>query len=359
MLTTLAAGIPAPGPAALIRSAAELLHAMRMSRESSLFRGDASGLDRVLRLDAPRGLVELQASTSWQRLAADLAEPHPWLRSIADHPGELPATVGQAVVENAPGPDGVPIVAHVESMTVATAEGELRRVNRRDHPEIFALVVGGQGVIGAPYSITIRLDSLEQSAATRAPEEVLELRAPAERQAPAEIVRLLAAPEQAESCVNRLRERLREWRMKPFAISARPVHAEHETFLRWAARNYVLLRLTLPRPTRLGAKVRTEQLIRELIDEGIHCGGSFPIASTRAASRKQAEQCYPSLRAFLAEKRRQDPRDCLVNGWYRHQRQLLSGDTVPVRWDHASGAPETKAPLAARTHSDRAAAALA
>jgi len=359
LTTTLASRIPALRPVSLIRSAAELLHAMRMSRESAAFRSDASGLDRVLRLDAPRALVELQVATSWHRLAAGLTEQHPWLQSLADDPGELPATVGQAVAANAPGPDGVPIVAHIESMTLATADGELRRVNRHDHPQIFALVVGGQGVIGAPYSITVRLDSLEQSVTAGAPEEVLDLRAPTERRAPSDTVRLLAPPERAENCVERLRARLREWRIEPLALSARPVYAERETFLRWAARDYVLLRLTLPRPTQLGAKVRTEQLIRELIDEAIHCGGSYPIASTRAASRNQAAHCYPALRAFLAEKRRQDPRDCLVNDWYRHHLQLLSDDAVPVRWDDPSNAPKAKAPQEIRVHSDRVVAALA
>jgi hypothetical protein len=38
------------------------------------------------------------------------------------------------------------------------------------------------------------------------------------------------------------------------------------------------------------------------------------------------------LREFLSEKRRQDPRECLVNAWYRHHRSLFSRESCVVKW---------------------------
>jgi hypothetical protein len=80
--------------------------------------------------------------------------------------------------------------------------------------------------------------------------------------------------------------------------------------------------------------VRTAQLRRELIDAAIAAGGSFPIACTPDASREQIEACYPQLKAFLAEKRRFDPHERVVNAWYLHQRELLRRESVEVRWSH-------------------------
>ena len=41
------------------------------------------------------------------------------------------------------------------------------------------------------------------------------------------------------------------------------------------------------------------------------------------------------LPEFLAEKRRVDPSEKLVNGWYRHYRSLFSRDPCETRWNQA------------------------
>ena len=64
----------------------------------------------------------------------------------------------------------------------------------------------------------------------------------------------------------------------------------------------------------------------------IAAGGSFQIACTADATREQTEACYPQLKSFLAEKRRFDPHERLVNGWYLLQRGLLSREGCEVRW---------------------------
>jgi hypothetical protein len=79
--------------------------------------------------------------------------------------------------------------------------------------------------------------------------------------------------------------------------------------------------------------VRSTQVRRELIDSAIARGGGFPIACTPEATREQTEACYPQLRTVLAEKRRIDPDEKLVNAWYLHHRNLLNRSSAEERWN--------------------------
>src|SRR5689334_4609592 len=112
---------------ALPLSALDLRDAVRQAR-----RIDPVRLDRVLRLDSSRGLVEVQASATWSSLAAYLKPSAPELAAALKDLG----TVGEAIAANAAGPDGCPVVIHVESLALVTADGELRRVSRDQHAEI-------------------------------------------------------------------------------------------------------------------------------------------------------------------------------------------------------------------------------
>ena len=288
-------------------SAAEVCEAMR--RGGAL---DASRLDRILRVDEERGLVEVQASVTWRSLAAHL------------RPGDAQAhgarttlpTVGESLAWNAAGPDGRPAVTHVESIALVTPEGELRRVSRLANAELFALVVGGQGLFGAPYSVTLRIDSLARavSEAAAAPQPAL----------PAEALRLLVPPDALPRFLAAARARCGEWRVAIDAEAVRSTRGEDETFLRWARRDYAEVALRLARRDNLGASLKAMQVRRELIDAAIAAGGAFHIACTPEATREQTDACYPQLRRFLAEKRRFDRDERLVSHWYRHQRRLLA-----------------------------------
>ena len=108
-----------------VRSADDLRKAMQHARHSALA-VDASGLDRVLRFDAARQLLEVQAATSWSVLVDYLAASAPELSLLMADEG-LPATVEESVTANAAGPDGRPICAHIEALALVTADGELRR----------------------------------------------------------------------------------------------------------------------------------------------------------------------------------------------------------------------------------------
>ena len=333
MYATLAlAGIPeseAPKQRQVrVHSADDLRKAMEHARHCAL-RVDASGLDRVLRLDATHQLLEVQAAAPWRALSAYLGASAPELAALAGLAGFAP-TVQESVAANEPGPDGRPVSAHVESMALVTADGELRRASRHSNRELFALAVGGQGVFGVPYSVTLRVTSLRQSCATPARETVLDCGTSA-CTAESDLT-LLVPPERLDALLARIREQTAEWRIPVSSAIARRTLPEEETFLRWARREYTQVRLGLATPSGLGGRVRSAQARRAIIDAVIAEGGAFPPAAIFDASREQAEACYPELRAFLAEKRLLDPADRLYNAWYRHTRGLVGLDRVAVRW---------------------------
>jgi hypothetical protein len=304
---------------ALPVSASELCQAVRLARPFNVKR-----LDRVLRLDASRGVVEVQASATWASLATYLrpSVPHA-ITAWSDA-----ATIGDSVATNSPGPDGRPAVAHVEAIALVTPDGELRRVTRGQR-DLFALAVGGQDLFGAAYSVTLRLESLARAASAASPPAVLALPA---GEARARVLHLLVPPEAHEQFLADVRALCADWRIAIEGIEVRRTLPEDETALCWARREYASIRLTLAEPPALGGAVRTTQLHRQLIDCAIAYDGSFPISCTPEATRAQVERCYPELPGFLAEKRRLDPGERLTNPWYRHHRSLLARQACDVRW---------------------------
>lgn len=302
-------------------SVMELREAVREGRTV-----DTSRLNRILAIDAQRGLLEVQAATTWESIATEM------------RPGDARAnvrttmpTVGESIARNAAGPDGTPAVNHVASLTLVMPDGELRRVSRHRDPELFALTVGGQGLFGTMYSITLQIASLARAVERQGEPQIMKLQQPVGAQLSLD---LLVPPESVDAFVKETDERCADWRVPLHAVSARTTMAEEETYLRWAQREYCELRLSIAQPRGLGGAVRAAQLRRDLIDAAISLGGAFPIACTPEATREQTETCYPQLKSFLAEKRRFDPHDRVVNAWYLHQRELLAEEKVQVRWSH-------------------------
>jgi len=301
-------------------SALELSAAVREARPY-----DPARLDRVLRVDERCGLIEVQAATQWKAIAARLRPGDARAARI----GTAMPTVGESLACNAAGPDGRPAVVHVESMMLVMPGGELLRVSRNAHRELFALAAGGQGVFGALYSVTLHTGSLALALNEAVGAEIL---AAPETRAASQPLRLLLPPDRLAPFLADARAHCREWRMPLAGVRVRHTREENDTFLRWAQRDYAAATLGIAEPPALGAAVRATQLRRELIDAAIACGGSFPLYCTPEATRSQAEACYPQLRAFLAEKRRVDPAERLTNAWYRHYRSLFSRSGCEVRW---------------------------
>ena len=300
-------------------SALELREAVR-NRD----RFDRSRLNRVLAIDAQRGLIEVQGGTTWRTIATELRPRDP--RALA---ASSAASVGSSIARNAAGPDGVPTVNHVASLALVMPDGELKRVSRNRDPELFALAVGGQGLFGTIYSVTLFIPSLAAAVERQAQPERVTLRPQARAQQPLE---LLIPPEAVDAFVAETDTRCNDWRVALHSVAIRRTLGEHETFLRWASRDYAEVRLALAQPGGLGGAVRTAQLRRELIGAAIALGGSFQIATTPDATREHTEACYPQLRAFLAQKRRFDPNERVVNEWYWHQRNVLRRERCEVRW---------------------------
>jgi hypothetical protein len=313
-----------------VRSADELRGALRLARDQALAL-DASGLDRVLRMEGGSGLLEIQAAATWAVLAEYVRPRGVALDAIASAAG-LPPTVGEAISRNCAGPDGRPLSVHVAAVTLVTPDGELRRASRESNAELFRLVLGGHGIFGVLYSATLCLDSLARSAAAAlAPAELCLPQAP-DSPAANHALDCLLPPGELDPYLARVRELAAQWRVALHRISVRPLLPESETALSWATREWAGITLRFCLRESLGASVRATQVRRELLAAALELGGAFPISAPQDASRAQLESCYPNLSAFLAEKRRADPGERLQNRWYLTVTAKLRGETCAVRW---------------------------
>lgn len=303
MLATQSLPLPSPAGSRVV-SAADLCRAMLCGQV------DDAGLDRVLCHDAQRGVLEVQAGTPWHALAQH--------GGTAFHAG----TVGDSVAANAAGPDGRPMVAHLRSLTLVTADGELRRASRDCSTELFRLAVGGFGAFGPFYSVTLDLASLAQAAANAAAPVRMDL-PEAHAGGTCSGIDLLAPAEASEALIAQVRAALDEHRYALVRLEVRRTLPEDETFLRWVKRETAALRIEYRSQSTLGGCVGATQLRMRMIDLALAAGGAVAPASLPAASRTQAAACYPMLGAFLAEKRRYDPAGRVTNSWIRGACGLL------------------------------------
>ena len=319
-----------PTPTVRVRSANDLRNALRHARAHSL-RLDGSEMDRVLHLDAKRGLLELQAATPWTELARYLASHRIEIGAFACMPG-APATVGEAVAQAAAGPDGLPVSAHVAAITLCTPDGELRRADRNTHGELFRLALGGHGVIGVLYSVTLSIESLRKSAATAAAPVELRIQEEPATPAPECAIECLLPPAALDAYLKDVRRITEERRFVLHGITVRRYQPESETSLRWATREWAGVEVRFGSKTTLGASVAAAEMRRALLNAALGHGGSFPIRDLRDATRQQLEVCYPMIHAFLADKRRGDPAERLQNPWYRGLVATMRSQPCQVKW---------------------------
>jgi FAD/FMN-containing dehydrogenase len=118
---------------------------------------DTRPLDRVLELDTERGRVTVEAGVQWPALLAGLA-PTPWAFR-QKQTGADRLSIGGALAANVHG-RGLslpPIVSDVEELTLVGPDGALVRCSRDENRELFGLAIGGYGLFGVVYSVTLRL----------------------------------------------------------------------------------------------------------------------------------------------------------------------------------------------------------
>ncbi len=323
------ADAPRRSPTFRVRSAEDLRGALRQSRSQALTL-DGSGLDRVLQVDLARGLLEVQAAATWRTVAEALATRGIALEAFAA--ADLPATLGESIAVAAPGPDGLPVTAHVTAATVATPDGELRRADRGAHRDLLGMVLGGQGVVGILYSLTLSIDSLRASGVASQAPVALEL---PDACAAGDAFRTtcLVPPGSLEEFLGDLRSLAGERRIPLGRICVRRTLQDDSGRLNWSKREWAWVEVRFGDRSTLGASVAAAEMRRALLEAALNRGGSFPVRDLRDATRAQLERAYPELRGFLAEKRRCDPGERLQNAWYRDALAALRAGSCEVRWD--------------------------
>jgi FAD/FMN-containing dehydrogenase len=109
-----------------------------------------------------------------------------------------------------------------------------------------------------------------------------------------------------------------------FYGTIRLIEADDETFLAWAKRPYACIIFNLHTEHSADALARTAEDFRRLIDMAIRRGGSYYLTYHRYARRDQVDACYPQFAAFLAAKKKLDPKERFESEWYRHYRRMYS-----------------------------------
>ena len=124
---------------------------------------DTVPLNRILHFNAEAGLIEIEAGIYWPELIAAIrqaAPAHPSQWAIAQkQTGGDRMSIGGALAANVHG-RGLrmrPIIADVESFVLVNADGNVLNCSRAENSELFRLVVGGYGLFGVVYSVTLRL----------------------------------------------------------------------------------------------------------------------------------------------------------------------------------------------------------
>lgn len=124
---------------------------------------DLSRMDRVLKLDEERSVVEVEAGIQWPQLIHALIESQRGrahqLGIIQKQTGADRLSLGGALAANIHG-RGLrlkPIINDVESFVILDAEGRARRCSRHENAELFRLAVGGYGLFGIIARVRLRL----------------------------------------------------------------------------------------------------------------------------------------------------------------------------------------------------------
>jgi FAD/FMN-containing dehydrogenase len=124
---------------------------------------DMTGMNRVMSLDAERGIVEVEAGIEWPQLidyliTAQSGREKQW-GIVQKQTGADRLSIGGALASNVHG-RGLrfkPIIDQVDSFTLMDHTGATLRCSRDENSELFRLVIGGYGLFGIVTSVRLRL----------------------------------------------------------------------------------------------------------------------------------------------------------------------------------------------------------
>ncbi|PYJ55570.1 MAG: hypothetical protein DME24_24675 [Verrucomicrobia bacterium] len=124
---------------------------------------DTTRLRRVLKFDPDRGTIEAEAGIQWPGLLKYLLtkqnDPqHTWTFA-QKQTGANSFCLGGSIGSNihSRGLKMKPLISDIEAFTLVDASGTLRRCSRTENRDLFRLAIGGYGLFGIVYSVTLRL----------------------------------------------------------------------------------------------------------------------------------------------------------------------------------------------------------
>lgn len=144
---------------------------------------DTRKLVKMLDFDLERGLVEVESGVQWPRLydfllGAQRGRDRQW--TFAQKPaGADRISIGGSLSANIHGRGlaMAPFIGDIESFKLVDAKGALHSCSRSENEELFGLAIGGYGLFGFVYSVTLRLTprrKLERVAELRSVEGIAE-----------------------------------------------------------------------------------------------------------------------------------------------------------------------------------------
>jgi FAD/FMN-containing dehydrogenase len=124
---------------------------------------DMTGMNRVMSLDAERGIVEVEAGIEWPELIEYLIKTQSGREKqwgiVQKQTGADRLSIGGALASNVHG-RGLrfkPIIDQVESFNLMDHTGAIIRSSRDENSDLFRLVIGGYGLFGIVTSVRLRL----------------------------------------------------------------------------------------------------------------------------------------------------------------------------------------------------------
>jgi len=124
---------------------------------------DIRKLNKVLAFDTEKGLIELESGVQWPQLLEFLeqntgAGDKAWTFS-QKQTGADKITIGGSLSANMHGRGLAlaPFIGDIESFKLINARGELVECSRGTNAELFRVAIGGYGLFGFVYSVTLRL----------------------------------------------------------------------------------------------------------------------------------------------------------------------------------------------------------